>query len=120
MKSNDKRLKKYVLIAIAALLENIGNKPLDDATTSQLAREVNVNRKLLQEGFKEIVGMGIKEYRIMKRMEIAQQLLEEGVKSIKEIAVVCRYKSQSAFTTAFKKLYGLSPTEWQDQQSTSS
>jgi AraC-like DNA-binding protein len=112
---NDKRLKKYVLIAIAAILENIGNKPLDDTTTSQLARQVNINRKLLQEGFKEIVGMGIKEYRIMKRMEVAQQLLADGAKSIKEIAVMCRYKSQSAFTTAFKKLHGVSPTEWQDQ-----
>jgi AraC-like DNA-binding protein len=110
-----KQLKRYVLIAIAAIVDNICNKPLDDITTGELARQMNVSRKLLQAGFREIVGMGIKEYRNMKRMEIAQQLLAEGGKSIKEIACTCLYKSQSAFTTAFRKLYGMSPTEWQEQ-----
>jgi AraC-type DNA-binding domain-containing proteins len=112
--NNQKRFKKYVLIAVAIIVENICVKPLDDITTGELAQQFNISRKLLQVAFREIVGMGIKEYRNMKRMEMAQQLLADGNKSIKEIARTCLYKSQSAFTTAFKKMYGITPSEWQE------
>jgi AraC-type DNA-binding domain-containing proteins len=47
-------------------------------------------------------------------MEKAQQLQADGNKSIKEIAGTCLYKSQSAFTTAFKNLYGVTPLQWRE------
>jgi AraC-like DNA-binding protein len=117
---NVKVLKRYVLIAIGAMVDKICTKPLDNITTEELARQMKVRRKLLQQGFHEFVGMGIAAYRNERRMEIARQLLKEGSKSIKEISNICRYKSQSAFTTAFRKLYGMSPSQWQEYQSKNS
>lgn len=117
MHNREKRLKKYVLLAIAATVEQIEIKPLDDKPTLQLARDVNLNRKILQKGFRQVTGMGIKEFRIQKRMEVACQHLLQGEKYLKEIAFICRYKSQSAFSTAFKKTYGITPSKWQDLNS---
>jgi AraC-like DNA-binding protein len=37
---------------------------------------------------------------------------------MKQIALVCGYRSQGNFTAAFRKFYGVCPTEYQQQTST--
>jgi AraC-like DNA-binding protein len=113
----ERRFKKYVLVASEATKAYIEENPLVDKTTSQFAEDVNINRKQLQAAFKELTGMGIQEYQLTQRMKKARQLLQAGNLPIKEIAITCRYKSQRAFTTAFKKTFGITPMEYQNQHS---
>ena len=112
-----RRFKKYVWVASEATKVYIEENPLANKTTSQFAQDANINRKKLQAAFKELTGMGIQEYLLTQRMKQARQLLQDGKIPIKEIAITCNYKSQRSFTTAFKKAFGVTPMEYQNQPS---
>lgn len=81
-------------------------------TINDLSRETQMNRTKLQYGFKELFGVSIDDYRIKLRMEKAKELLEQTEKSVKEISVLVGYKSMGSFSTMFKKVYNMSPSEW--------
>lgn len=68
-------------------------------------------RYMLEKAFKKITGYGIKEYLVRARLEHSKQFLREGMQ-IKHIAIKTRYKSQSAYCTAFKRHFKQSPTDW--------
>jgi AraC-like DNA-binding protein len=108
----DQPYKLHLTAGIAAVKDFLDNNPVDGKTTRELALLANVNRTALQTGFKGIYGMDIRQYRKKLRMELAAQFLREG-KPVKQVSVVLRYKSQSAFCTAFKSHFRLSPTDWQ-------
>jgi AraC-like DNA-binding protein len=110
-----KKMNTQVAAAVDAIIEQIAQRPLHEKTIDRLVAGISMSRKSLQQGFKERTGMGIKEYQLIKRMEVARRLLEQCDKSVKEIAFTCHYTSQQAFTRAFKKMTGLSPKEYQDQ-----
>lgn len=107
------RFKKHILIAVAATVTAIEKDPLDGKTTEEFAIIANINRKQLQAGFKAVTGMGPKQYRLQQRMLIALSMLKEGKAPIKEIALTCKFKSQRAFATAFKKRFKMTPSEFQ-------
>jgi AraC family transcriptional regulator len=110
----ERTFKRYVLVAFASTKEAIENNPFAGKTTSQFAIEANINRKQLQAAFRAFTGMGIQEYQLTQRMEQSRQLLKTGNSTIKAIAINCGYKSQRAFTTAFKRSFGLTPSEFQN------
>ena len=111
------KFKKHTLVVVAAIIEQINQHPVDAKTTLQYAVEASISRKMLQAAFRYITGVGVQEYRITQRMNFAKQLLQEGEKPIKEIAGICQFKSQRAFTTAFKKTFGMTPMKYQKQGS---
>jgi AraC-like DNA-binding protein len=85
------------------------NYAVDSVDT--LATTFHISRNALQDAFKQECGLGIREYKLKQRMAVALQMLEGG-KGIKEIAFTLRYATISAFSRAFKKYYGVTPTEW--------
>jgi len=114
MSLETRKFKKNMLVAVAAIIEHIDQHPLDQKTTLQYAREAGINRKRLQATFRHLTGIGVQEYRLGRRMSIAGQLLQAGEKSIKEIAIICHFKSQRAFSTAFKKAFSMTPLQYQN------
>jgi AraC-like DNA-binding protein len=114
-----KRCKTFFIEAITAAKEEIEKEIAFDKfpkkTVVELANEVGIGRNALQSGFREIYGSNIKEYMLQVRMERARQFLEEGRKTMKQIAVCCGYRSQGNFTAAFRKMYGVAPTEYQKE-----
>lgn len=107
--------KKHVVLAIDSVKAHIDQNPCDGKTTSELALFASIGRNALQTAFKHVYGITIREYKSQQRMKLATQLLEEG-KMIKAISHELRYTSQSAFTTAFKNHFGMTPTDWLKKQ----
>lgn len=66
---------------------------------------------LLRE-FKKRTGMSIAEYRTRQKMKYACQLLAETDARIIGIALTLDYTSLSYFVRAFRKIYGMNPTEY--------
>jgi AraC-like DNA-binding protein len=51
------------------------------------------------------------------RFDIAAQLLQNSTASMTQIAATLDYANSSAFTRAFRRWSGRSPTEWRDEHS---
>jgi AraC-like DNA-binding protein len=100
-----------LLLAAAKAKEYIDKHPLDQKTTQNLAEYVGISRSQLQQIFHQIYGTHIKKYYTFKKMQSAKQLLQQGI-AIKLVAKRCHYHSHSAFTTAFKNMFGITPLTW--------
>ncbi len=89
------------------LLSDIHNPP----TIRNLSLQVGVNEKKLKYSFKEVFGVTIYGYLFEHKMTLAKQLLQDTDKSIFEIAQKCGYEYTSHFCTAFKRRFGVSPSD---------
>ena len=82
---------------------------------SELARKVNLNERKLKYGFKAHFGTGPYGYLVRLRMNKCKDMLKAG-KAVEEIARITGYKNSSGLSHAFKKLYGISPRQWMQEQ----
>jgi AraC-like DNA-binding protein len=110
--TKEKNLKKYIRAAIHLVKDSIDKNPGKQRSIKDLAAEANINRNILQYGFKQLFGVKINEYRLRQRMETAKKMLDGGEMSMKQISSTCGYKSPSSFSTAFKRQYKQTPSEW--------
>jgi AraC-like DNA-binding protein len=79
-------------------------------TLAALAREVGMSRSALALRFTQIVGVPPIEYLANWRMTLAKSALASADVPMVEIAEMAGYRSVSAFSTAFKRETGYSPT----------
>jgi AraC-like DNA-binding protein len=108
-----KRYSNYILTAIAGIKAHIDKDPFEYKTASQLLNHLNTpNRNTIEKAFKGLYGAGIKEYMVKSRLGQAKIYLTKDIPK-KTIAHKCLYESLSAFSTAFRKEFGMSPTQWE-------
>lgn len=88
---------------------------LSDVCLEKLAARISVSKDRLIRVFKKQFGTTPMQYIINKRIERAQIYLVLDKYSIKEIAVLTGFKSQSFFCVQFKKKTGLSPHAYRFQ-----
>ncbi|MBP1853251.1 AraC-like DNA-binding protein [Rhizobium halophytocola] len=91
--------------AIEAMHADCGRK----WTVASLAAISGMSRAGFAQNFKKYVGAAPKEYLLYWRMQVACNLLEKGELASAEIAHEVGYESESAFSSAFKKVLGLRP-----------
>lgn len=91
------------------LLQRLENPP----SLLALARQVGLNDCTLKRGFKQVFGTTVFGYLHQHRMEYARSLLRENQHSVTAIAQLVGYTNLSAFSSAFRKKYGVSPRAMQ-------
>jgi AraC-like DNA-binding protein len=84
-------------------------------TVGELAKLCAVSRSTFATRFRSIVGTAPLEYLLRWRMALAKDDLSRGTKSVSEIAFAIGFQSSSAFTTAFTRAVGCSPTRFARQ-----
>lgn len=62
--------------------------------------------------FKEVTGMGFKDYITSKRLQHACHLLETTNQSVTSIASECGFDNTTYFSTIFKAEYGMTPSKY--------
>lgn len=107
--SIDGRLK-YV----KSVIDFINAKYYEPIRIQQLANHCGLERSYLTKLFKAATGFSPQEYLIMYRIKQAKLLLEKGEISIQHIAYSVGYSDQFAFSKAFKKCVGSSPSEYRE------
>ncbi len=103
----------YSIEKVIDFIENHLNGKLDLET---VANAVHYSKYHLHRMFTDIVGMTIHDYVIRRQLTEAAKLLVFSSKSIIDIALICGYESQQAFTVAFKAMYKLPPAEYRELQ----
>jgi AraC-like DNA-binding protein len=91
-------------------------RPAFGWTIAALAREAGLSRSALAERFTHLVGQPPMLYLANWRMQVATGSLVRGDK-VGSVAFEVGYDSEAAFSRAFKRLVGRSPSTWRSAPS---
>ena len=77
----------------------------------ELAQQVEISERTLRRGLRKLFSTTIVGYLALLRMEQAEKLLREGEFSIGEVANLVGYSHLGNFSTAFKRQFGITPSQ---------
>ncbi|MCU6712252.1 helix-turn-helix transcriptional regulator [Paenibacillus sp. J5C_2022] len=86
-----------------------------DAMTElgEVSKQLGYSHSHLSHAFREEMGMSMQAYWAQRRMMRAMNRLQSGHSSITQISEYLHYRSIHAFSKAFKKATGFTPSEYQ-------
>lgn len=92
----------------------ISEKSFTDSTLSitTVADRLGYNGKYLSHIFREKTGVRYSEYLRSLRIKYAVSLIEHGIDSVKNVAVLSGFSDPMYFSTVFKESVGVSPKEY--------
>lgn len=88
-----------------------------ELTVTQIADTLSYNSKYISHIFKEKMGISYSEYLRNIRVKYAVTLLEHGLDSVKNIALLSGFSDPLYFSNVFKKTIGVSPKEYKKKLS---
>ena len=100
---------------LAPALAAIHGAPERKWSVATLAAEASVSISLLDERFREVLGLAPIRYLTGWRMHIAEDLLRSSDLSVAAVARHVGYDSEEAFSRAFKRVQGQAPSVWRDR-----
>ncbi|OPG03296.1 AraC family transcriptional regulator [Streptomyces sp. GKU 895] len=96
---------------VGRVLRLLQDDPAHPWTVASLAAEAGVSRAALGRRFTELVGEPPMTYLTGWRLALAADRLREGAATLEAIARQVGYGSAFALSSAFKRVYGVSPQE---------
>ncbi len=97
---------------MGAAIDAIHEDPAERWTLADLAAKAGMSRSTFALKFKQMVGLAPMEYVTRWRMLLAADRLTQTGQAVYSIALSLGYESDSAFSTAFKKVMGVSPRQY--------
>ncbi|MFM7627178.1 MAG: helix-turn-helix domain-containing protein [Gammaproteobacteria bacterium] len=76
-----------------------------------LATRVGISTRQIERLFKEQMGIGPSMFYLKRRLERARTMLRQTLLPIREVAVECGFGSTAHFSHAYKKSFGIPPTQ---------
>ncbi len=98
----------YVSEAMTFLEDNLRN----DVTRESVSEHVHITPDHLDRLFKEQTGMSVFRYIVFRKIELSKKLLSQTSQPIGSIASDLGYCNLSNFSSAFRKLCGMTPAEY--------
>lgn len=108
IKSPDERLLERV---VKVINENLSNPNL---TSEMIAKEVGLSRVHLYRKLKELTNQSARNYFRNIRLTKAAEMLSQKKMAVAEVAYEVGFSNPNNFATAFKELYGVSPTQYME------
>lgn len=97
---------------LSALREQLRAAPGEQWTVEQLCAACGLPKSTLQKHYKLMFGKSLFEDLIEFRVEAAKRLLTETAQPLAEVALLCGYSTESYFMKQFKRVTGMTPTEF--------
>lgn len=110
VRGNDDALMDRIVQSINHHLQD------SDFGVEQLCVEAAISRAHLHRKMKELTGLSTSEFIRNIRLEQATRLLREQKLNITQVAYSVGFSNVGYFSTAFRKHFGLSPREFQEQE----
>jgi AraC-like DNA-binding protein len=102
---------------VGAALSSLHKRPAHPWTVEELARAVGASRSVLAERFQQLVGSSPIQYLTQWRMLLASNLLTRTSAPLARIAHDVGYRTDTAFSRAFRREFGTPPATWRRHQS---
>ncbi len=102
--------REILLIKICDYLENNVDKPL---TFSDIQREFNTSASVIKRLFQSNLNCGIMEHFLHLKIDAAKQMIRENEYNFTEISERLAFNTPQYFTTAFKRISGMTPSEYE-------
>jgi AraC-like DNA-binding protein len=96
---------------MSRLIRYINQHAMEPLTLDTLAGEFYASKYYILREFKKYTGISIHQYLMIRRILIAQELIEQGVKP-KDACIQCGFSDYSSFYRAFKVRVGVSPEQY--------
>jgi AraC family transcriptional regulator len=94
------------------VLDYVEDHLFDDIAVADLASVASLSVFHFTRAFASAAGMPPHRYVSQRRLEWAKARIAAGGTSIAQIALMCRFSSQSSFTRAFRRATGVTPAEY--------
>ena len=104
---------RYVLEAMDYIGQNYADSNL---SVGQIAAQLDLSEGHLSHLFKKETDYTIGNYLTRYRIHKAMELLRQGRLKVYEVAEAVGYRDIAYFSATFKKVAGMSPSEYQDSQ----
>ncbi len=101
---------------VGAALRALHAAPARAWTLEDLARDAGSSRSVLAERFQELVGQPPMQYLAQWRMLLASNLLARSNAPLARIAEEVGYQTDTAFSRAFRREFGMPPVAWRRRQ----
>ncbi|MBB1137922.1 AraC family transcriptional regulator [Myroides sp. WP-1] len=95
------------------ILDFLNEHYQDELTIEEIAKYTGRSLATFKRDFKKISALTPQKWIMKKRLEAAYMRLKEGQERVQDVYWKVGFKNASHFSTAFKRHYGLAPTEIQ-------
>ena len=96
---------------IEGVLNYINSNLENDLSIDTIASEFFISKYYLMRKFKNQIGSSIHNDVVQKRLILARSLISDGL-SMSSVCSRCGFNDYSSFVRAFKKVYGVSPSNY--------
>ena len=100
---------------IQSVLKHIAKRE-GNISKAQVAKLLGWRASYFHRGFKKKAGVSFRTKRFQIKMEIAGSLLTSTSMTVERIATSLGYSERGNFERAFKRVYGVTPTQFRIQQ----
>lgn len=104
--------RKQIQIIVDEIDECIKNHNDETLTLNALSKKLGYSKFHTTRKFKEISGMQLRDYLRDRKLAFALKEVRDSKKTILDIAFDYGFSSNEAFTRAFKKVYGITPSKY--------
>ena len=106
-------MKRNAVVSNESLIKEKLDKCIyEKISISNIANELCISQPKLIKDFRNCYGVTPYQYILEKKIEIAANLLIDSSESILNIALALCFADQPSFTNRFKKIMGVSPTDY--------
>ena len=96
---------------MSSLIHYVNQHAAEQISLSNLEEQFFASKFALMKEFKEYTGITIHQYLLTRRVLMAQDLIQQGMKP-NEVAPKCGFQDYTSFYRAFKSRTGLSPEQY--------